>query len=251
MLDLSAVMNQLEKWRYLPSYALERRVDILFGMCLPNVIEYWFGVKDAKVIPEFPLHKDSLGIEKNNQSLKVDFAVFAHKNGRERLFLVELKTDMDSRNSNQLDNMKIAKSAGSKKLLEGVILAAQSTRVPRKYAHLIWQLNKFKCLESCNHQEFVAMCLKDARPGLVPAFRKVHVASTWSNAQIELVLVLPQKDSKVEEYSVITSKTLCQFADALEATFKPTVPKEVGEFTTHVREWVNVKAGEKTPWLTL
>lgn len=45
------VLRQLDEWRHLPDYQLERRVDIFFGMFLPKVIEKRFGVCVKEVIP--------------------------------------------------------------------------------------------------------------------------------------------------------------------------------------------------------
>ena len=35
---LSRILGQLDEWRHLSAYQLERRVDVLFGMLLPTVI---------------------------------------------------------------------------------------------------------------------------------------------------------------------------------------------------------------------
>lgn len=73
------LLRQLDEWRHLPDYQLERRVDVFFGMFLPKVIEKRFGVCVDTVVPEFPLRKGTLDPESSegNQSVVVDFAVFA------------------------------------------------------------------------------------------------------------------------------------------------------------------------------
>ena len=103
------VLRQLDEWRHLPDYQLERRVDIFFGMFLPKVIEKRFGVCVEKVIPEFPLHKglfkDKPSFESgSHHSVKVDFAVFGTKGDKKRIFLVELTTDMESLKKDQLED---------------------------------------------------------------------------------------------------------------------------------------------------
>ena len=112
---------------------------IYFSVCFCLVL--WsenVGVSEAQVIPEFPLHKGAIGKSNNNRSVKVDFAVFAYdEKQKKRVFLVELKTDIRSLNSEQLGNMQAAKRAGLRKLLFGVIEAAKA-KPQRKYAHLIW-----------------------------------------------------------------------------------------------------------------
>ncbi len=95
---LSRILGQLDDWRHLPAYQLERRVDVLFGMLLPTVVGAKFGVRpeNCKVIPEFPLHKKLFNPSGNDQSTNVDFAVFFEKKSKKHLCLLELKTDKKS-----------------------------------------------------------------------------------------------------------------------------------------------------------
>ena len=53
--------NALDEWRHFPAYQLERRVDVFFGLLLPQIVEAEFGWSrnNLCVIPEFPLHKGS------------------------------------------------------------------------------------------------------------------------------------------------------------------------------------------------
>ena len=146
---LSDALRQLDQWRHLPAYQLERRVDVFFGMLLPEIIESRFNVPRGKLIPEFPLHKGETRISEdpdNNQSVNVDFALFCSQPESERIFLVELKTDMRSINKAQLCKMIKAKEAESKSVLSGVVKAANASAAPRKYAQLIWRLSEIGCI---------------------------------------------------------------------------------------------------------
>ena len=82
---LCSVFDTLDDWRHLPAYQLERRVDVFFGLMLPEMIEDEFGLsRDPSnpmvVIPEFPLHKGLVGLSekgpKDNQSVNVDLRYF-------------------------------------------------------------------------------------------------------------------------------------------------------------------------------
>ena len=87
----------LDKWRHFPAFPLEPRSETLFALFLPMVLRdsKSVGVKvKPQVIPQFPLKHDC-----NNQSDKVDF--FALSEDGQRGFLIELKTDMDSRRETQ------------------------------------------------------------------------------------------------------------------------------------------------------
>ena len=171
MSEILEVLRQLDDWRHLPAYQLERRVDIFFGMFLPAVIEKEFCVDVDEVIPEFPLHKALLVDQQSPQfessshhSVNVDFAVFGHKGESRRLFLVELKTDMESLNCKQLENMKKARCAGPKHLIRGVKEAACHSRSKHKYEHLIRRLLELNYLQFDDNREST----KSLRETLIP-----------------------------------------------------------------------------------
>lgn len=249
------VLRQLDEWRHLPAYQLERRVDVLFGMFLPKVIEKAFGVCVDDVIPEFPLHKALLTDEpcdpskaSSHHSVNVDFAVFGHRGEVKRLLLVELKTDTESLNDKQLKNMKTAQCARSSKLLQGVISAAQHSQSKRKYAHLIWRLLELECLKLDNRAEFTNLCLEKDCTGLKPMYEKLRVGEDWCDACVEVVVISPEESNKLERYRRFNAMTFAQFADTLSITYKPFVPEDVRAFIAHVTNWARVRAGRVTPW---
>ena len=139
------VFDTLDEWRRLPSYQLERRADIYFAMFLTRVLEKRIDTKDKKfeclVIPEFPLRLGTLWTEteriRQNLSVKVDYVAFAKD--YERVFFVELKTSMKSRNPAQDRYLKRAAELELKTLLEGVCLLRKSTKERKKY-DCLWKM---------------------------------------------------------------------------------------------------------------
>ena len=134
---IEALFNHLDRWRHFAGYPLETRVDALFGLFLPKVIEDRFGVDGIhpQVIPQFPLKKTH-----NNQSYKVDFFALSKDGGR--AFLIEVKTDMDSRNSAQINYLISAKERGMACILSELKEMAQASGgdTRRKYLCLICAL---------------------------------------------------------------------------------------------------------------
>ena len=247
------VLRQLDEWRHLPGYQLERRVDILFGMFLPKVIESVFDVHVDEVIPEFPLHKGLLKCPPNvecgpHHSVKVDFAVFGTKGDKKKVFLVELKTDDNSLNQEQLKNMQVAQRVRSKAVLEAVRELAQHSPQKRKYAHLVWKLYELNCLELCNRAEFVNMRLEEDRPRLKSAFEKLSVAQEWCEANVELVVILPTEKKKEEIPSGFEVLTFAQFAEHLEDGNQPFESSDVSVFADYLRHWAGIEAGRVSPW---
>ena len=61
MKQYDIVFDNLDKWRHLPNYQLERRADIFFSLYLKEVIEEKYHVKlQDTIIPEFPIQLGTL-----------------------------------------------------------------------------------------------------------------------------------------------------------------------------------------------
>jgi len=53
---LDAVFGNLDRWRHLPAYQLERRVDIFFSVYLKGLLEEVTGVAlEEELLPELPI----------------------------------------------------------------------------------------------------------------------------------------------------------------------------------------------------
>jgi len=70
--SLDRVFHQLDRWRYLPDYQLERRINIFFSVYLKDVVEKEMRVAlEDEIIPEFPIKKDLIWPERpTNTSVK-------------------------------------------------------------------------------------------------------------------------------------------------------------------------------------
>lgn len=240
-------LRQLDQWRHLPAYQLERRVDVLFGLMLPEVIESRFGASRSQLIPEFPLHKGETRISEdygNNQSVNVDFALFCSNPEAERIFLVELKTDMHSIKKAQLCNMIKAKNANSESVLRGVIRAARASAESRKYAQLAWRLSEIGCITV--DSTFSDMKMERRRPGLARNFRELRVSRRWSDVVIELILISPKHVDNINEYPF--SEFHCIDFDEIAKDISGSRPPFGAEFAEYLRRWALTDAGAVSPW---
>jgi len=146
--QIEKVFEILNDWRLLPNYQLERRADIFFALYLPEIInqnKQKFGIEITydNIIPEFPLRKGTIfpkeNIDKPNQSVKVDYAVITSS----KVIFIELKTDNNSVNQDQIDYLEKAKEAKFTHLIEGVRLIEEKTKQKKKYKHLLEKLDEF------------------------------------------------------------------------------------------------------------
>lgn len=259
MEDMSQVLRQLDDWRHLPAYQLERRVDVLFGMLLPTVIgeKYPVSPGDCRVIPEFPLHKGKLGEHAGNQSMNVDFAVFFEQRAEKRLSLVELKTDQQSISVPQIGTMGRAAAAGASELLVGVLEAAQASRQPRKYAHLIWTLHEIGCIGLPDADGFRKMPLESERPGLMGKKGRLsrlgaaNVTETWRDARIDLIEIVPFtpiKEKRTEAFKRhgFCTTTFKDLANIIRRARTQPFGKECAAlFACYLDRWAEVPAGKK------
>ena len=257
---LNRALETLDEWRHLPAYQLERRVDVFFGLLLPRIVEAVFGgnseLEPMTVIPEFPLRKGLIdpdgNSENDNQSVKVDFAVFCRGEKKKRLVLVELKTDNKSIDCDQLKRMRQAQSVGVKELLRGVVTCGSNSAELRKYAQLIWKLDEIGCI--CVPKSFRQMDMKEYKPGLTDNFRNLRknfdsiFCSNWDSAEIKLALIFPgskmnTRSSKVEKF-LADPPSGVRLVDFLEAA------RSIGEspLSRLLEEWANCEAGRVTPW---
>ncbi len=250
------VLRQLDEWRHLPAYQLERRVDVFFGMFLPKVIEKRFCARVDEVVPEFPLHKGLLACPPNVQSgphhsVNVDFVVFGSKGDNKSIFLVELKTDMHSIDEEQLKNMKKAQCVGTKSLLCGVQQLALASESKRKYAHLVWKLLSLKCLCS-GESKITSFPLEKEIRGISKVFEGLCVSEKWCGASVIPVVILPTEPSESDKKKIpcgFNVMTFDQFAETSDDRNQPFGSSDATVFADRLRSWAGAEAGRVSPWL--
>ena len=92
------IFGTLDNWRQLPEYQLERRVDIYFAIYLKKILNRCLKEKIELVIPEFPIWEN----KDNYRPWYIDYMCLSN----EKVYFVELKTDIKSIDDDQLKRMK-------------------------------------------------------------------------------------------------------------------------------------------------
>jgi hypothetical protein len=137
--QINNLFNLLDKWRYYPSYQLERRADIFFALYLKEILQYKFKHNSDNIIPEFPIRRGTIGMKISpNKSKKVDYVTIDQT--KEEVLLIELKTDISSKNESQDDYLDRAVKMNIKALIDGIILIYAATNKKNKYNYLIDEL---------------------------------------------------------------------------------------------------------------
>lgn len=188
---METLFNHLDRWRHFAGFPLETRVDALFGLFLPKVIEDCCGVEEMHphVIPQFPLKKTD-----NNQSAKVDFFALSRDGGR--AFLIELKTDMSSRRKEQYDYLRGARERGMTRILSEFKKVAEASKGQTKYFHLISALSEMGLLRLPKELKDKIRTVETR--GSTKLIRDIEVCSS-ADSMLEVIFVQPRKADPTEQ----------------------------------------------------
>ena len=129
---LEQLLKLLSDNKSFPKCQHERRVDLFINFFLPEILDAEFGAPIDLVIPEFPLKKESTAHTTN-----ADY--FAYSSKRNRVYLCEFKTAVESFDQEQLERYFQAKDDGWSKVIKDISTVFESTepRHKAKYAKLI------------------------------------------------------------------------------------------------------------------
>lgn len=147
---ISQVFTLLNDWRHLPFYSLETRAAPFFAVFMRQVLSNHFGHEMHEVlIPEFPMRIGTMynheereklrPVPSADQSFNVDYVAF--REDKKTAYLVELKTDMHSIRSAQMNYLSKARDKTFPTLVEGIMQVASKSDKKQKYVHLLHRLS--------------------------------------------------------------------------------------------------------------
>jgi hypothetical protein len=142
-MSIEKIFDNLEAWRNLPSYQLERRLDIFLSPHLGSILAGVLSNDDFKaavIIPEFPLSQGWKGGTGSAPALsdKVDYLAIAG----DQVAFVEFKTDQSSISGHQLDYLRKAWSMSFAEILSSIERQLHKTKSAHKYAFFLELLAK-------------------------------------------------------------------------------------------------------------
>ena len=226
--NIASLLGLLDRWRHLPTYQLERRADIFFGLFLPVVLNEHLASPDDTIqpclIPEFPIRKDE-----TRRSYKADYLAVSTR--RTHAFLVELKTDMNSLDTEQLCHFQRAVDRGLAEILRDVrfIAGAREPWARKKYFHLLKAIARLGLITL---PEMFEEKIYDSPRGVYKCIDEIEITDV--PAAFKLVVVAPRT---VEGYACVDFES---FAD---------IVKDCGEigraFADSLRTWANKPAGSR------
>lgn len=186
MKQIDEIFEQLDSWRKLPSYQLERRFDIFLAIYLPQILEEKFKTKIDFILPEFPIKNSLFDNLKTrpNKSCKVDYLAISENSNI--AYLIELKTDTGSFRTVQNELMRKAAKSSINEIIGGIVSIFESSkktysRYSKKHKYLLDTLVNSGLIEMKNDNYF----------------------ATSKKYKIKLVFIQPVKD-EVEDFEIIS-----------------------------------------------
>ena len=134
------ILIEINKYRKHPRFQVERHFDIFLIPFLPSIINRFYETEFEIAVPEFPIRKKLVNekYKSDMESISADYALFDRKN--KRIAFVELKTDNESNNTIQDNNMKKlvsnVKAVEVKKFIEDRCIYKPNTLTTYKYQEL-------------------------------------------------------------------------------------------------------------------
>ena len=223
--SMNDVFQRLDKWRHFAGFPLEARSEVLFAVFLPTVLEAHFkkeGIKiKPQVIPQFPLKR-----EDSNQSNNVDF--FALSEDGEKGFLIELKTDVSSRRTQQDEYLTSAAKKCMDKILCDLKSIVQASTEKKKYYHLLNALCELDLISLAENLE--SKIYPENSRGLKNAIDKISILNS---SRLVVVYVQPREHCDDKPDDKHHYLYFDEFADYVESQ-----GDMGGLFAGYLRKWI-------------
>jgi len=231
MTQINTLFDRMDAWRHFPNYQLERRADLFFAPYLVEVLEARLGFPLCpELIPEFPVRIGTIypDAPRNNQSCKIDYVALSA--ARDKVVLVELKTETLSRRGKQDEYLLAAQKAGLRALLEGLLDIFRVTKSKRKYFCLLAYLERMGLLRLPERMKEIM-----ARPtlrGVNEASRQIEIKADPAESIIVYVQPNGQGDNVIPFHD---------FAAVVRKHDDPMSQR----FARSLLRWANVQAGKQ------
>lgn len=228
---LSRCLALADRWRHLPSYQLERRIDLLLAPLLPGFVQRYVADPEGFtlspiVIPELPV-RNSVWRRRATQShsQKVDYCFLSSPPGH--AILLELKTDMGSFKPKQDKCLRALDGGNFNDVVDGICRLGIDTKEGAKYFHL-----------ASNLRDAGVLRLPEDLEGYVFPVRRRGVTHAWHGVRTTQQHVITHvrylQPTLGGGHNALTFE---QFADYLESELGSA--RELG---VYVRKWISPPA---------
>jgi hypothetical protein len=147
------MLKNLDSWRHLPKYQLERRADLFFGLFIKKILASSNCLIEDELfepIPEFPFRYDKNNPEnpKTFHTVNFDYVLFTKEKKQNKVnsFIVELKTDLSSAGERNNSYLTKAKDTEFSEIVNNILIVAKESKSPEKYRCLLAKMSENKII---------------------------------------------------------------------------------------------------------
>jgi len=241
------IIKQLDDWRHLVGFPLERSVSAYFALFLKDVLSLKFSTKvHSTIIPEFPLARHSPNEGRANLFYNVDYLAIASETNT--AYLVELKTDMKMLRESQRSYLNTASEGSLTQLLRSICAAVQVSNKKNKWINLLHLISMIDSDLVRLSDNLYRKTFPIPRPGWSKEFKEVidHLEqSTDLYSDLKVVFIQPREHTidSAEDFEYIYFE---EFASLIENS-----GKFASLFASYLRDWSSCDAGSRDPRLHL
>lgn len=203
-MDTDTIFKYLEAFKNFPTYQFERRIDAFLLPYLSKAINQRFNINDPDLIfvyPEFPLMRLNIEEEKyRKQSDYADYLLWSKK--LNTVYLVELKTDINSIHDKQFKTYLFNCEQGWEKLIDYYFLKATGKSWKKFVSGLIYLEEKAPELISDSVKMDFSMFLSKGR-GVTEYLKELRSLIKFiDKPKIRFLYIAPKSTlEKLNEYS--------------------------------------------------
>ncbi len=205
---INDIFEKLTEYANYPDYQLERRLDIFFLIYLKEILTIkGIDISDTFIFPEFPLLKkyenEFYDLEKSLASKRADYVVFSNQ----KMYIIELKTDMESINENQLNHYKnVAKKISVQTLINDVINIYEKTKSK------VWK--KYDIFLKDLAEKVKIIVFDEDKDKKFEKKKGYKFNKEFSNYKVEIIYIIPYANKIIKEK--LDSKEYIEFDDIIK-----------------------------------
>lgn len=221
---ITTLFDQLDEWRHLPTYQLERRAEIFFSFYFEDILGE--KKKEMEIIPEFPLPLALVGEDvapENQQTCKVDYMILT----KEKIRFIEIKTDETSRIGKKVKNRVEGTDEMIGEQLHRMLMARKLGMIA-----LLEKISAIKPKIRAHRDKWNCFFKRLQQLGWLQPYKNSWIPTLAQNPKIEIIYIQPVVTEEGHGIKVIDFETIISAIGHHKDPFTQRFIRSLKEWTT-------------------